>query len=406
MASFQLVTAKDFGIDDAIPPKQVNVQFTKTSSLTTRASRYIPHEEEWRWMLFAGEMRYSFPVGFSEALWWEYLALVRYIFMAATPWNAPRITDVHLCFVIPSEFLFQLGLPNPFTYDLRELSCNPLLSFGSKERMVRWRDEIQQRIVNLEAWIAIAKYRSEVIGRESNWNFPPDAPLPTPYILRPGWRVSEQFEPKLWTFQDVYGIVDGRLSEENMAQLDRIGEMMHIVKQESISPYIPEGRDSSRFFPPINLHGPSLFGPEVRNGLARQANNKETLRFLCEIGDDAQVYPAASSTGNVNNASTSLHGQIPSPMSISSSSSSSNGANSPQYSPHPSPPRVPLTAISNPTPSSPSYSLNKGSNDNAMSSSTSSEGSPSPICHRRQTARRSVPFGKRRTSRLSDHENH
>ena len=408
MASFEPVTAKDFDIDSAIPPKQVDVQFAKTSSLITRASRYIPHEGDWRCIAFGGIMLFSLSTGFAEALWWEYLTLVRYIFMAATPPNAPCIENRHLCFVIPSTSLFQIGLPTPFTYDLRELSDNPLLGSASKEILIHWINVIQQRIANLEAWIAIAKFRSNLLGRNSDWNFPPDAPPHTPYLLRPGWRMGEQFEPRLWTFQGACGIPGGQFGDMSTEEVDRIAEALRLVKQEPHSPRIPEGRNSPHFFPPLNLHGRSLFGPQNREVLARQANNDEVLNFFCEIGDDAQIYPVRTNITNVNTASTSSHGRIPSPMSISSSSSSATAPDSPRYNPPPSPPHVHLSPAVNAEPSSPAYSLDEGSRTNISSTTSSSSEEELSLSIRRrcQTARRSVPFRKRRSGRFSDRENH
>jgi len=75
MASFEPVTAKDFDINDAIPLKQVDVQFAKTSSLITRASRYIPHKEDWQCITFGGMMCFHYPldspkhVGENTWLW-------------------------------------------------------------------------------------------------------------------------------------------------------------------------------------------------------------------------------------------------------------------------------------------------------------------------------------------------
>jgi len=138
MASFEPITAKDFqSNNNSVPPTQIEVLFTKTHSLTHRPSQYIPHKEDWCWIMFGGLVLYSLHPGLREALWWEYLTLVHYIFEAATPGGVPQTLNHHCYFTIPHIGLHQLQLPNPFPYDLRELSSNPLVAYAPKAIMLK-----------------------------------------------------------------------------------------------------------------------------------------------------------------------------------------------------------------------------------------------------------------------------
>jgi len=149
----------------------------------------------------------------------EYLTLVCYIFKAATPGGIPQTLNNHHYFTILHIGLHQLKL-NPFPYNLHKLSSNPLVAYAPKDIMISWINCIQQRIANLEAWIALAKFQSSRISTTSIWDFSPDAPPHTQYILHPNLRIEEQSKPSLFTFQDICGPLNGSLGNISTEDLN------------------------------------------------------------------------------------------------------------------------------------------------------------------------------------------
>jgi len=242
--------------------------------------------------------------------------------------------------------------------------------------MISWINCIQQRVSNLEAWIALAKFRSTKLSPASLWNFGPDAPPHTPYILHPNWRFEEQSDPSLFNFQDICGSSNGSLGNISAEDLSRIGTALRLAKQESITPAIPGEATASCSFPPINFNGPTLFGNEACDETIRKLNKQAIEETKNQFREETEPINLKTVNSHKSIGSSSTLESMPSLITMSDDSNENN--NSPRYTP--SSTTSPENQKQRDFTSSPSYSYDDSSEE-SVSSDSDLESSVSLLPH-------------------------
>ncbi|KIM45009.1 hypothetical protein M413DRAFT_66874 [Hebeloma cylindrosporum] len=171
-----------------------------------------------------GETYYCLDQGTGIALWWSLKRLYREIIRAATAQN-PRSTD--LPFTVPAyyhipDYLFrEIDLTPPAILDIGHADCMNALYMYAPKRTIQafWMDfqDVGRQAVK---WIEIARYRSNLIGQNSNWDWDTTAQSQLDYPTRrlltnsPAGEGQELHHPFSITYPDTRQIDSCDASED------------------------------------------------------------------------------------------------------------------------------------------------------------------------------------------------
>ncbi|KIJ30711.1 hypothetical protein M422DRAFT_267759 [Sphaerobolus stellatus SS14] len=216
------ITPLDFAYVPAAEPTyyraQMPVETSMSTTLVDDLSRYLLEDEHVIRVLNDHRGLYSLDPRLATSVHFQFENRVKEIIKAANNRRLPLKHNREISYEIPQEMVKQIRMPRPPFGPESELRLNPLLAAGPKDFICHIFANFQKRMHKLEAWSAMARYRSNKLGTASEWKWPSAARPPRPFAIRPSFRLSDQVEPSLFKFPELWGICepDGvfRLPEE------------------------------------------------------------------------------------------------------------------------------------------------------------------------------------------------
>lgn len=161
MVQMTAISHLDFQIDYlTIPPTQVDILFNRTKSPTMDWGKYDPNKQDFIWLELGNGQLCHLRTTIGEAIWGSLDVLIQYVLMA----SAAQISSKKYEFIILEEALLEISMPHPFPFNLKQYDDNSLLHFALLDETCNRILSIQQKITNLQAWIAMAKKQSKKKG--------------------------------------------------------------------------------------------------------------------------------------------------------------------------------------------------------------------------------------------------